>query len=190
MEGKSKVLSSGVSQNSKHEGYNRYIDWKPVSASARILQIYSKGLEYALVSSDYKQCHPFVWCKDFLHDVIHATINNKWIEIYKFRFDPGKDPLPCMDKIRLLLTNSKDRKFAEKIPAVLDFINQIEDRLKIKKTFVRQCWMPPEQYRKAGVFMFEGSRRWIQSPPMLSLYSLLLRLGFCHQIGTSCNGRK
>ena len=167
------------------EGYYRYIDWKPVSASAKILQIYSKGLEYALVSDDYKQCHPFVWCKDFLHDAIYATINNKWVEIYKFRFDPSKDPLPCMSKIRLLLTNSKDKKFAEKIPAVLDFINQIEERLKIKKTIVRKCWLPPESYRKAGVFMFEGSRRWIQAPPMLSLYSLLLRVGFCHTAGDS-----
>ena len=165
------------------EGYNRYIDWKPVPVNSKILQIYSKGLEYALVSSDYEQCHSFIWCKDFLHDVIYATLHNKWFEVYKFKFNPVVDPTPCLDRIRLLLTNSKDKKFADKIPAVLDFINQIEERLKIKKSIVRQCWMPPEPYQKAGVFLFEGSRRWIQAPPMLSLYSLMLRIGFVHTKG-------
>lgn len=166
-------------------GYNRYINWKPVPENAKILQIYSKGLEYALVSADYEQCHPFVWCKDFLHDVMYGTLHNKWFEIYKFKFDPTVDPAPCLDRSRLLLTNSKDKKFAEKIPAVIDFINQIEERLKIKKTFVRRCGDPPEGYQKAGIFMFEGSKRWIQSPPMLSLYTLLLRVGFCHKLGDS-----
>lgn len=165
------------------QGYNRYIDWKPVPAQSKILQIYSKGLEYALVSHDYEQCHPFVWCKDFLHDVIYASVNDKWFEVYKFRFNPASDPVPCLDRIRLLVTNAKDKKFAQKIPAVLDFINQIEDRLKIKRSFVRQCWSPPEAYEKAGVFMFEGSRRWINAPPMLSLYTLFLRMGFSHTLG-------
>jgi hypothetical protein len=165
--------------------YNRYIDWKESPVNSKILQIYSKGLEYALISADYEQCHPFVWCKDFLHDVMYGTIHNKWFEIYKFRYNPALDPAPCLDRVRLLLTNSKDKKLAEKIPAVLDFINQIEERLKIKKSFARQCGHPPEEYQKAGVFMFEGSKRWIQSPPMLSLYTLLLRVGFCHTVGDS-----
>jgi hypothetical protein len=167
------------------DGYNRYIDWKPVPLNSKIMQIYSKGLEYALVSADYEQCHPFVWCKDFLHDVMYGTLHNKWVEIYKFKYDPSIDPNPCLDRIRLLLTNSKDKKFKEKIPAVIDFINQIEKQLKIKKSFVRECNYPPVSYEKAGVFMLEGSKRWIQSPPMLSLYTLLLRVGFCHTVGDS-----
>lgn len=165
------------------EGYKRYIQWKPLPLNSKILQIYSRGLEYALVSDDYKQCHNFVWCKDFLHDVMYATLNNRQVEIYKFRFNPETSPKPCLDKIRLLVTNSKDKKFALKIPGCLDFLNQIETRMKIKKSIVRQCWLPQEPYRAAGVFMFEGSKRWIQAPPMLSLYSLLLRVGTSHTAG-------
>jgi hypothetical protein len=165
------------------KGYNRYIGWKPVGSSAKILQIYSKGLEYALISQEYEQCHPFVWCKDFLHDVVYGTINNKCIELYKFKYNPKIDPNPCLDKIRLIVANSKDRKFATKIPAVIDFLNQIETKLKIKQSFARECRFPPEGYEKNGVFMLEGSKRWIQSPPMLSLYTLLIRVGFCHTIG-------
>lgn len=166
------------------DGYNRYIRWKPVESKQRILQIYSKGLEYALVSQDYEQCHPFVWCKDFLHDVIYSTLNGKPFELYKFRYNPVLDPNPCLDKVRLLIANSKDRKFESKIPGVLDFLNQIEMMLKIKQSFVRRCWAPPAGYEKSGVFLIEGSKRWIQSPPMLSLYSLLIRVGFSHTLGT------
>jgi len=164
-------------------GYKRYIQWKPLPPNSKILQIYSKGMEYALVSKDYKQCHDFIMCKDFLHDVVFSTLNNKQIGIYKFRFNPLTDPRPCLNKIRLLITNSKDKKFAQKIPGCLDFINQIENRMKIKKSIVRNCWRPQEPYQSAGVFLFEGSKRWIQAPPMLSLYSLLLRVGLSHTIG-------
>jgi hypothetical protein len=147
------------------------------------MQLYSKGLEYALVSPNYEQCHDFVRCKDFLHDIIYSTLNNSWFEVYKFKYNPVIDPNPCLDKVRLLLANSKDKNFEEKIPAVVDFVNQIEDKLKIKKSFARKCWLPPEEYRKNGIFLFEGSKRWLQAPPMLSLYSLLLRVGFCHTKG-------
>lgn len=163
--------------------YKRRIKWKPTPLKPQILQIYSRGIEYALVSDCYEQCHNFVWCKDFLHDVLHASINERAIEIYRFKFNL-KNPQPCQSKIRLLLANSKDKKFASKIPACLDFINQIEERIKIKKTQVRECSSPPENY-KNGIFIFEGSRRWIQAPPMLSLYSLLLRVGFSHTLGDS-----
>jgi len=165
------------------EGYSRHIKWKPVEANYKILQIYSKGLEYSLVSSNYEQCHPFVWCKDFLQDVIYSATNKKNISIYKFKFNPFTDPLPCLDRTRLLITNPKDKSFSKKITKVVDFINQIENQLKIKKSFVRRCASPPDCYKKSGIFMFEGSKRWIQAPPMLSLYSLFLRTGFCHTEG-------
>jgi hypothetical protein len=165
------------------EGYRRFVIWKPSAANSKVLQIYFKGLEYALVSKDYEQCHPFVWCKDFLHDVIHAATHYLWFEVYKFKYNPQFDPLPCLDRTRLLLANAKDKTFQEKVPAVLDFINQIEESLKMKPSFARDCWFPPEGYEKSGVVMIEGSRRWINAPPMLSLYSLLLRVGFVHTPG-------
>jgi hypothetical protein len=165
------------------EGYKRYIKWKPSSQSAQIHQIYSKGLEFALVSENDEQCHNFVWCKDFLHDIIYATLNNRAIDIYQFKYNPEYQPKPCLSKIRLLIANSKEKRLFKKIPACIDFLNQFEDTLNIKKTIVRECWKPPEQY--TGVFLFEGSKRWLQAPPMLSLYSLLIRVGFVHTIGNS-----
>lgn len=165
--------------------YQRHIIWLPVPKKSKILQIYDKGLEYALVSGNYEQCHEFVWCKDFLHDVVYSTINKQSFELYKFFYAPYVLPNPSLDKTRIMLTNSRDKKFSTKIPQVLDFINQIEDSLKMKKTSVRKCHNPPAQYDKSGVFLFEGSKRWINAPAMLSLYTLLLRVGFVHKKGQS-----
>lgn len=163
----------------------RHIQWLEPKINEKILQIYSKGVEFALVSENYEQCHSFVWCKDFLHDAVYSTLNNKPIEIYRFKFNPTINPNPCLKSIKLLLANSKDKKFKEKIPACLDFINQIEEQMKIKKTIIKECDNIPNIYKNSGVFLFEGSKRWIQAPPMISLYSLLLRVGFSHIKGTS-----
>jgi len=163
--------------------YKRKIKWKKTHLTQKILQVYSKGLEYALVSDEFEQCHDFVWCKDFLHDVVYSCINNRSFEIYKFRYDPNTSPKPCLNILRILLSNPKDKKFSSKIIDCLDFINQIEDRLTIKRTKVRKCSNPPFGYEKNGVFLFEANKRWLNAPPMLSLYSLLLRVGLSHNIG-------
>jgi len=42
---------------------------------------------------------------------------------------------------------------------------------------------PPPRYRKAGVFTTNSSKRWMLAPPMVSLYTLLLRIGLVHPCG-------
>lgn len=165
--------------------YGKKIAWHKGSPM-RILQIYNKGLEFALVSNKFEQCHPFVWCKDFLHDVIYADLHDKVVEIYRFKYNPQIDPRVCRNETRLLVTNQRDSKLSIKIDNVLDFVNQIEEVLHFPKTKVRKCINSPQEY-KHGVFLFQGSKRWQNSPPLLSLYSLLIRIGFSHQIGTNFN---
>jgi len=159
---------------------SKNIVWKPISQTQKILQLYEKGIEYALVSDKNEQCHSFVWCKDFLHDVVYSSVNNRSIDIYRFKYDPNKDPRPCLKKLKILVTNSKDKKIENKILKCLDFINQIEFFLKIKPTKALCCSNPPEGYNK--VFLFNANKRWVNAPPMLSLYTLLIRLGFSHEI--------
>lgn len=165
--------------------YSRKIKWRPVPIQTKILQIYARGLEYALVSDNFEQCHEFVLCKDFLHDVYYSTINKKEFNLYKFSYNPFYMPKPCMKEARILLTNGKDKNFSLKIPAVCEFINQIENDLGMKKTTARACSKPPSEYSKSGIYIFQGDRRWIVAPSMLSLYSLLLRIGFVHKPGNS-----
>ena len=67
----------------------------------------------------------------------------------------------------------------------MDFLHQIESQLKIVKTKVRECASPPMKYAAGGVWLLEGSKRWMKSPPMISLYTMLIRVGFSHTVGNS-----
>lgn len=163
--------------------YKKSIKWKPLSETQKILQVYSKGIEYSLVSDDNQQCHSFVWCKDFLHDVVYSSINQIPFEIYRFKYDPIIEPNPSIKNLKILLSDSKNKKLSVKIPNCLNFINQIESQLGMKHSIVKECSNPPSGYHQ--VFLFVADKRWINAPPMLSLYSLFLRIGFSHEINDS-----
>lgn len=157
------------------------IEWYKKRCTAS--QVYTGGLQYALVSPGEKQCSPFVYCKDFLQDAVQAYLLNMRRNIYRFVYDPKEHEPVDLRATRILLGNSSDCYMSEKIPGCLDFINQFEEKLKIRKSQVFECLNPPKRYQNSGVWLFESSRRWIKSPPMLSLYTLLLRLGFVHTLG-------
>lgn len=160
------------------------ISWLPVDKNNlnKINQIYSVGLEFAVASAT-KQCSDFVFCKDFLQDTVWSILHNTPVEIYKFKFDPIKNKFDVNDKIRILLANESDEFFHQKIPNCIEFLNKIEAALHLKKTVVYQCENSPEKYLPSGVFLFESSQRWMSAPPLLSMYTLLVRCGFVHKMG-------
>lgn len=157
--------------------------WPEVTNDVKILQIYSKGLEFAVLSDNYEICHPLVWCKDFLHDVVHSTLTGKEFLLYRLKYNPNINPKACIKEARLIVANARDGRMNKKIDACLDFIHQIEDKLKIPRSKVRKCLNPTLNYTQNNVFIFQGHKRWIFAPPMLSLYALLIRVGFAHKIG-------
>jgi hypothetical protein len=146
-------------------------------------QALSSGVEFSFVSPDDKQVSPFAFCKDYLQDAVQGYIHHKRKTIYGFTYDPKKHPEISLKKTRLLVTNSRDVNFGTKVACCLDFLHQIETDLKISRTRIHLCESPPRQYIRCGVWLFEGSNRWIKSPPMLSMYTLLIRLGFGNVIG-------
>jgi hypothetical protein len=156
------------------------IDW--LSQKYGLAQVYSSGLEYCFVSRDWKQCCPMVYCKDFLQDAIQAIYHGKSVSIYGFTYNPETCEPLYMARTRLAIGNASDKAFSEKIPSLLDFINQIEKRLRLVRSKIRLVGNPPKRYG-SGVWVMESSNRWMLSPPMLSMYTLLLRVGFCHTKG-------
>lgn len=158
----------------------RKVEWHPKTLK-QISQIPKDGLEFAYVSEDYRQVHQLVWCKDFMQDAAYGFLNNKAIEIYGFEYNPVKNPPLYTDQTRLLVCNWRDKEFQGKLlKNCLPFLNGIETQLKMKKTVVERCVNPPPIYRRSGVFIIEGSKRWMASPPMISLYTLLIRIGLVH----------
>ncbi len=156
------------------------------------VQYLSQGVigncEFSFISEDNRQISPFFFCKDYLQDAVMGQVRKKKVCQYGYVFDPAVHPPVYLKKTRLLLTNSKDKTMPEKIEACLDFINQFEKKLGINKTktVVSRCKDPAKKYALCGVWLFEGSNRWMRSPVMISLYSLLLRVGLGHKLGEDC----
>jgi len=152
----------------------------------RLSQAFSSGVEFAYADAKGKQVCPMVFCKDYLQDAVYGQINKKDCCVYGFSYKYSSDLQPTTDKIRLLMTNSSATDFASDMANTEDFIHQIEDHLGMTKTSFSLCEDPPKKYLRCGVYYVEGSNRWLNSPVMISLYTLLLRLGCNHKIGVDC----
>jgi hypothetical protein len=160
----------------------RKIKWHP--RTLKICQIPKQGLEYAFLSKDYVQLHQFVWCKDFMQDVIYGAINNQRMEIYGFAYDPTKDPPVDFSKTHMLLNSYKDANFGTKVlNGLRDFLNQVEQQLEMSATVFEKAVNPHYHYRQSGIYIAVGDPRWMHSPPMISLYTMLLRVGLMHKKG-------
>lgn len=163
----------------------RKVEWHPKTLK-NISQIPSDGMEFAHVSDDYRQVHQLVWCKDFMQDTIFGFINQKEFDIYGFEYNPEKNPPICKDKTRIMVCNWRDHEFGTKLlNNCKEFLNDIETKMKMKKTIFEKCNCPPPIYRKAGVYIVEGSKRWMAAPPMISFYTLMIRIGMVHKLGQS-----
>ena len=161
------------------ETITKDVKWHP--KTNKICQVPKEGLEFAMLSDDYHQLNQLVWCKDFMQDVIWSHLNSKKIDIYGFKYDPRVEKPPSLKKVRLLISNFKDKELEINIfNKMLPLIHSVESRLRMAKTVVYKCKSPPPAYRKSGVWIIEGSKRWLKSPPMLSLYTLLIRTGLVH----------
>jgi hypothetical protein len=157
------------------------IKWYHKKSTAE--EVYAGGLQYTLISKDYEQSFPFIFCKDFLHDAVWCYLNKAKCDIFGFVYDYYDNPPICTEKAKVLIGNESDFDMGAKINACIDFVHQFEDVLNIEQSKIIECSNPPKQFLKSGVFLFEGDHRWISSPPMLSLYSLMIRIGFSHEIG-------
>lgn len=153
-------------------------------ARSGINQVYSSGMEYCLVSPKMEQCHNFVYCKDFLQDVIHGFLNNRKASIYSFRYDPESNPPVDMNNTNICIANAKDDKFLERATNSIEFVNFFCKKLHIKFSELFLVEKPHHYYKKDCCLFVKGSKIWMNSPPLISLYSLLLRVGMAHKAGT------
>lgn len=162
---------------------NRSVKW--FSHKGSISQVYSTGLEYAFCTPDYEQHLPWVFCKDFLHDAVFSFLHGTKLDIYGYSYDPKSSPGPDLRHMRLLVANNSDAQFGDKIDNALNFVNQVEKAMNFSfysRAF--RCPEPPAKYKRCGIYLFEGSGHWMLSPPLISLYTLLVRAGFAHVAGT------
>jgi len=120
-----------------------------------------------------KQCCLPVRCRDFLQDAIRATLTKKPASIYGFKFDYEKNPKLDILRTRMLINIPKERtvlKTADKI---------IEDGLKLIHYYENLAGIVTKTTVKSNEegYVVVGSNFWMFSPAVISLYTLLFRLG-------------
>ena len=130
------------------------------------------------------QCHPWVKCRDFLHDAIRSQVTGVASSIYGFRFDPSQDIFPeiSIGKTMLLVSQQtiKDvKKYREHLSRALKFINYYENLAGVANATLKKV---PMKYCEGltsykHVWLFEGDTFWISAPYMISMLTMLLRLG-------------
>jgi hypothetical protein len=150
---------------------------------AAMAQIYSSGVEFAFVSAAGEQCHAFAYCKDFLQDAVWATLNKSSASIYGFSYAHGKNPPLDLDNIRLgvRIKGAAGKNFEKKCRKALIFLQEVD---------LVQGFTPTELIlggKRKGepneTFIFVGDPAWLYSPPMVSLFSLLVRVGMTYEGG-------
>ena len=139
------------------------------------------GVKYAFLTSKEegnKQCHPWIKCRDFLHDALRAHVAKKKEGIFGFRYESGVNPPLDLEKMRLLVkrdANKDEKNISENTKEIMDcalaILNCVE-----KYTNVKPLTKLYETNQK-DIYLFEGAKDWMESTFMISLYTLLIRLG-------------
>ncbi len=153
----------------------KIIKVKKYEKTASLGEIYQKsGLVYAFLSAPRDgtaQCHPFVKCRDFLHDAVRAAVNNNKVSIYGFKYDPNEDPKIDLKRTRLLLRypDLEVKKFATIINTAVKLLHHYENMMGLKvKTSI---------YKSTdGDYIVTSSNVWLKSPILTSTFSLLFRI--------------
>jgi len=139
------------------------------------------GMQYAFLSADNDQCHPWIKCRDFLHDALRSHVTGKKDGIYGFNYDPKANPALDLERMRLLVKRQPDKNKAEK-DASENTKEMMDSALAILRLVENHAGIKPlsNLYRTSedkDVYMFEGSSDWMESTFMISLYTFFIRLG-------------
>ena len=140
------------------------------------------GIKYAFLSpkaAGYKQCHPWIKCRDFLQDAVRMFVTRKKETIYGFNYKRDDNPPIDFDKMRMLVkrkaANSEknpSEKTREIIDRGLDMIHCIE-----KHGGIKPLTNLFGVIGQKDLYVFIGSKEWMESTFMISLYTFLIRLG-------------
>lgn len=141
-------------------------------------QIKHNGCEFATFkkeNEENKQLGNFYRCIDYRNEELYGSFYRTRAAIYGFVFSGDKVQID-FNNVNSLIRNPLDLNFKNKLEQVKQFINSFEDEMGIEKTTIELAENQSEE--KHDVLVAVGSKDWLVSPQMLSLYTFMLRIGF------------
>jgi hypothetical protein len=168
------------------------IEWFKEVGLAEIYQ--SVGMFFAFATKPDKdgniqQCHTWVKCRDFLHDAVRTQLTGNKSSIYSFIFEKDVNPPIDVNKTRMLigikLKNGQTKDWAKEcIARAVKHLNYYEKLAKISLTKAEEV-DPAGQKKCDIVFLFVGPVMWITAPSLVSMHTLLARLGVKEELDFS-----
>lgn len=135
---------------------------------------YKKEFSMTFISEDNIQVHTPVSCRDYLHDIIRASINGKRLASDGHPYFPASTKVNiCMDKLLLQLTLSGQTKEKNSFGFGLSVLNHIESNAGVKKTTGEMVY---HKNNEASILLC-GEDIYMKNPHLLSLVTLVMR--FC-----------
>ena len=113
----------------------------------------------------FETCHQLAKCKDFLHDAAACVfMKDRTSHIYGFQYNPKTMPKIDTDAIRVFVTGitGDDAMTSYKI------LSDLAEMAGFDKVILSSC---------SEGFVFEGDKRWLDSPAAISLFTGLMRMG-------------
>lgn len=145
-----------------------------IDKRCQLNQIYSMGWECSTVhrvkTGEYKQNMVWVYCKDYLNDVVYAHVTKRAVNIYGLKYNPAEDPLVDMDRLRVMVRNQTNDKFSEHCWNAVMLLRAFEKKMRFKPTKIRETNLK-------DTFILESDPRWMHATPLLSLWGCLARMG-------------
>lgn len=158
------------------------IEWfKKISNLNEIYQSVNIKFSFAGINKSKKihQCHDWVKCRDYLHDIVRTSLTGNKSQIYGMTFDKKKNPEICLDKILMLVSQNKIKSaysFRSKLNNALKLINHYENMKGLELSKIEKVSSDTVNGFK-HVWLLTGPKFWLSAPYLVSLYTFFIRLG-------------
>lgn len=144
----------------------------PFGPSPILGEIYqAKDLKFQFLSklgeNEFKACHPPCKCRDFLHDIVHATQTSGEFYLYSMRYSGKETPID-LDVLRFLLI-FPDKATFEIFQENLEELNRICSDAGFGPVEVTQI-------PNTLTLILETDPEWLTTAMMLSVFTFLCKL--------------
>lgn len=141
------------------------------------------AMKFSFISregEEFVQCHDWIACRDFLHDAIRGMLTRQPSSIYGFSYSHDKNPPLDLKHTRLLVSQKGLKcgdEFEEKLFNALKLVNHYEFLVGIELTKITKIISDLNKNYKY-IWEVKGPKFWMNTPYLISMYTLLLRLGY------------
>ena len=135
--------------------------------------------EFAILAPDGSQIVTWMKCKDYIQDTIWGSMNNKYVSIYGWRYNPNKDPKPSSRYLLLALRwVGRDSEMETYLYNVQETVEDLESRLRIPK-------VDRTRFSRASgdKFVIYGSNKWKRCAATVSFFTFLIRASLTNSGG-------